>query len=341
MTVCVAALCENGQKVVVATDCRLSYAGIASDSLAGKLYWFGDWMFLYAGNPSHIELINEELRRCPPLERTTIYDTVLAAYHRAKSKYLAHVVLSPFDLTMEEFKAEGLKMFGEKTHAHLSEEIESEGVYFNEHLLVVGWGDHENSANIFQIGSTTLESHALSGVAAIGSGAEVALSNLLLLKQARYSGLGNTLYAVASAKFSAEMSQDVDVGANTMMYVAWKRLPNENPLQRTGRFVREEEVGWLRKAWEEYGKPRIPDEAATAQWGIVTRIRQQRSEPSPVEDVQLRVKVEVLRQLERKRIQDARERRELEQRLQDEMVDPSAPSELQAELEGTDGAPVL
>jgi hypothetical protein len=137
------------------------------------------------------------------------------------------------------------------------------------------------------------------------------------------------------------MSQDVDVGANTMMYVAWKRLPNENPLQRTGRFVREEEVGWLRKAWEEYGKPRIPDEAATAQWGIVTRIRQQRSEPSPVEDVQLRVKVEVLRQLERKRIQDARERRELEQRLQDEMVDPSAPSELQAELEGTDGAPVL
>jgi len=69
MTVCVAALCENGQKVVVATDCRLSYAGIASDSLAGKLYWFGDWMFLYAGNPSHIELINEELRMsfCLPL----------------------------------------------------------------------------------------------------------------------------------------------------------------------------------------------------------------------------------------------------------------------------------
>lgn len=116
MTVCVAAICENGRKFVVATDRRLSYAGIASDALAGKMFWFGgDWLFLYAGAPSRVELINEELRSVPPLERTTVYRTVKAAYRQAKAEFCAHAVLAQYDLSMKEFKSEGLKMFGAKT----------------------------------------------------------------------------------------------------------------------------------------------------------------------------------------------------------------------------------
>jgi hypothetical protein len=72
MTVCIAALCENGRKFVVATDRRLAFAGIATDSLPGKMFWFGgDWIFLYSGAPSRVELINEEMRKFPKFDRTT------------------------------------------------------------------------------------------------------------------------------------------------------------------------------------------------------------------------------------------------------------------------------
>jgi len=57
----------------------------------------------------------------------------------------------------------------------------------------------------------------MSGIAAIGGGAKVALSNLVTLKQARCAQLADTIYSVAAARFSVEMSQDSDVGKNTLM----------------------------------------------------------------------------------------------------------------------------
>jgi hypothetical protein len=155
MTVGIAAICENGRKVVVATDWRLSLAGVASDSSAGKMLWFGDWLFMYAGVPSQINLIFEELRLSERLDRKSINDQVLAAYRTAKSKFCAHAVLSSYDLTMEEFKTEGLKIFGEDVFGRLSNAIERHGEYFNEHLLVAGFGDSVNAAHLFQIDQGT------------------------------------------------------------------------------------------------------------------------------------------------------------------------------------------
>lgn len=227
MTVCIAAICENGRKFVAATDRRLSFAGIATDLLPGKMFWFGgDWLFLYAGVPSRIELINEEMRKFPKFDRATVYETVTTSYRRAKAKFCAHAILAQYDLSMDEFKTDGLKMFGEETFSRLSEQIDSEATYFNEQLLAIGYGDNENAANIFEVGPT-LASHALSGVAAIGSGAEVALANVLLLKQARHRQLSDTIYAVAAAKFAAEIAQESDVGNTTLMYVGWKRTETD------------------------------------------------------------------------------------------------------------------
>ncbi len=228
MTVCVAAICENGRKIVTASDWRLSFAGVASDATAGKMLWFGDWLFMYAGTPSQTNLIFEELRFKENLARNSINDDVLESYRKAKAKFCAHAILSPYDLTMDEFKKEGLKMFGSTVFRKLSDAIDRQGEYFNEHLLIAGFGGSPNAAHLFQVGPET-SSPTLTGMGAIGSGAEVALSTLVNLKQARHSGLGETIYAVAAAKFSAEMTEDDSVGQQTSMFIAWKRSDKDVP----------------------------------------------------------------------------------------------------------------
>ena len=49
MTVCIAAMCGGGRKIVSATDGLVTLGGITADILAGKLRWFGDWQIAYAG----------------------------------------------------------------------------------------------------------------------------------------------------------------------------------------------------------------------------------------------------------------------------------------------------
>jgi hypothetical protein len=305
MTVCVAALCEEGRKVVVATDRRLSMGGIASDALPGKMFWFGDWLFLYAGLPSHVELINEELRHYPPLARETISETVLASYRKAKAKFCAHVVLSHYDMTMDEFKAEGLKTFGSKIFSQLSGRLDAKEQEFNEYLLIVGYGKEQNAGNIFQIGPETLDSFALTGATAIGSGQDVALSTLTSLRQNRSCSLSSTLYAVAAAKFSAEMSQVGDekdyVGKTTAMYVTWKRGDSDKPEKPPGEFIEQDEIASLRTIWEQHGRPKIPFQSAEALWPIVSRLRQSHSEAHTPDDMKLRLSVE--RQRERRALE--------------------------------------
>ena len=271
MTVCVAALCENGRKIVSATDWRLSYGGVASDAAAGKMIWFGDWQFMYAGIPDQTNLIFEELRPRAKFDRASVNDAVLDAYRKAKARFCAHAILSQYDLTMEEFKKEGLKIFGEETFARLTQAIERHGAYFNEHLLIAGFGDSPNAAHLFQVGSDT-SSPTLGGAAAIGSGAEIAMSTLVNLKQARYRSLGDTIYAVAAAKFSAEMADDDSIGPKTSIYISWKRTESDTE-KPPGEFLAPEEIDELRAVWEEHGRPKMPDAAAPPLWKIVKRIK--------------------------------------------------------------------
>lgn len=272
MTVCVAAICENGRKIVAAVDWRLSYAGIASDSASGKMLWFGDWLFMYAGVPGQTNLIFEELRFKEKLNRESINDEVLTAYRKAKAKFCAHAILSPYDLSMEEFKAEGLKIFGAEVFARLADAIEKQGQYFNEHVLIAGFGDSENAAHLFQVGNET-SSPTLTGLGAIGSGAEVALSTLVNLKQARHSTLGDTIYAVGAAKFASEMTEDDSVGQRTTIYVAWRRTENDPSEKPPGRFLDGDELSNLRSVWEKHGRPRQPEAASPILWEIVKRVK--------------------------------------------------------------------
>jgi hypothetical protein len=58
MTVCIAAGCEGGKRIVTATDGTLSAGSVTADTLLGKMFWLGDWQFMYAGTPANVALIS-------------------------------------------------------------------------------------------------------------------------------------------------------------------------------------------------------------------------------------------------------------------------------------------
>ncbi len=267
MTVCIAAACDEGSKVVCATDGLLSLGPVTADNLLSKFIWLDDWLCMFAGDPSNTEMILEELSIIAgpeqKLTRGNIKPLFAGAYQSRLEKWLANRILAPWGLSTKQFVAAGVEHFGESEFVRLSQALEAERHSFNEELLVVGWGKSQYSTMIYSIDKYGDHDHKYTGIAAIGSGADVAVSTLLLLGQSRQSSLEETLYCVAAAKFSAEKSQGGSVGEKTGIYITWKRPegekePNEQPI---GIHVQDDEIAQLRELWEDYGRPRVPDQA--------------------------------------------------------------------------------
>lgn len=176
MTVCIAAMCDGGERVVTATDGLLTFGGITADVLVpGKMMWMGDWLFLYAGEPGNIDLILENIRvarsRNGPLTRENIKPTIRSAYRQFVGDWAADAVLAPYGMSMEEFKKDGKKAFGEGRAAELGREMSAAvAAYLQDQLLVVGWGKSPISAMLYEISATRRASHFLAGASAIGSG---------------------------------------------------------------------------------------------------------------------------------------------------------------------------
>ncbi len=253
MTVCIAAACEGGKQVVCATDGLLSFGGITADVLrAGKFYWINEWLFMYAGEPSQSHLILEEMwyvekQKGYPVDREHIQEITRTAYNRRMGKICSAPVLGPLNVELDDFIKNGLKRFGKSEFSRLTMEIQSQGHSFNEHMLVVGWGKADASCMIYEVGPYGDANHGIDGVAAIGSGSEVALSTMLLLGQSRNSYLPETLYTVASAKFAAEKSHGQDVGPHTSMYITEKYKEGEK--RPPGSYVQPTELERLRNLW--------------------------------------------------------------------------------------------
>ena len=134
-------------------------------------------------------------------------------------------------MTLEIFKSEGKTIFGDSEFRRLSREIAEAGRYFNEQILVVGWGGTPHAIILYECGTNGDSDHHLTGLSAIGTGSEVALSTMMFLGQARHSSLTETLYAVAAAKFASEKSEDESVGKKTSMCVVWPRTDKDDGAQ--------------------------------------------------------------------------------------------------------------
>jgi ATP-dependent protease HslVU (ClpYQ) peptidase subunit len=194
MTVCIAAVCEQGNpegaKVVCVTDGMLSHFGsaVSADIDAPKMLFLGDWVFMFAGTLSNADLIMDDLRsvKFTPQEIKTL---VRNAYRKRMAQWSADRYLLQYDMDMQEFKKEGRNIFGDERFAELSRTIEQDAANFEESVLVVGWAGSQTKPVFFGMNRDGLASHALDSIAAIGSGMDVAMSTLMILEQRRTSTL--------------------------------------------------------------------------------------------------------------------------------------------------------
>ena len=263
MTLCVAALCEQGNpqgaKVVCAVDGMLSHI-VSADVNAPKMLFVGDWIFMFAGQLSNADLMVDEIRpvQFTPQEVKTL---VRHAYRKRMAQWSADRYLLQYEMDMEKFKTDGRSIFGEERFAELSRSIEQDAINYQEQVLVVGWAASKTQPIFFGMSRDGLASHVLDGIAAIGSGADVAMSTMLVLGQNRHMTLEDTLYSVASAKFAAERCEGV--GQTTTMFVSWKRTDKDPKKSRGGNFVQPAQMGEIRKVWDRHGRPRIPQQGWT------------------------------------------------------------------------------
>jgi 20S proteasome alpha/beta subunit len=263
MTVCIAAACEQGTKVVVATDRLISYAGIAANNIPAKMYWLDDWLVMYAGQPANTSLIIDGVGQVlkPKLARENIQQSFKVAYQNRKAFMSSFQTLSAYNMSIEEFQRNGYSRFGADEFKRISQEISQASSYFNEQLLVIGWGKTEKAVMLYEISPDGDRDHRISGVAAIGSGSEVALSTMMLLGQNRDSSLADTMYTIAAAKFASEKTSERDVGDQTAMYITWKRTAKDAEDRPTGKDIQHWQIARLHKIWNRYGKPSIPRQA--------------------------------------------------------------------------------
>jgi ATP-dependent protease HslVU (ClpYQ) peptidase subunit len=271
LTVCIAAASNDGRFVVTATDGQLTFGEITADVMLGKRVWFDDWQCMYAGEPANCQMIFEEMHTVhsgQPLTRENIKTVMLAAYRKRMSASLSASVLAPYDLSMDEFKKDGLSMFGEREFTRLSQLLEDHAYQYRDQLLIVGWGKTIHANMIYKIEPHRDRDYKYEGIAAIGSGEVTALSTMLLLGQSRQTLLVDTLYNVAAAKFSAEKSYDRDVGQHTSMFVQWKRTDDDDD-GLPGKWITDIHVDRLRALWEEHGRPRFPEEARKEIYDII------------------------------------------------------------------------
>lgn len=266
MTVCIAATCDNGDRIVSATDGLLSLGDVTGEAVPGKMLWYRDWQFMYAGTPANFSMVSEEIESVgmddpEALSRRRVQETVRQAYRKVYSRLASCDSLNPFDMTLEEFKDTGVSVFGESFHEETLRRISQKASLIDDQILVTGWGASPHSVMIYEVGPSGEWLHSAAGWATIGSGAQMAQTMLLLLGQARHRTLAETLFNVACAKFSSEKSTGLDVGKMTTMYVSRKRTGEDDPKALCGQFVSFADIDKLRGLWEAHLKPRIPAEA--------------------------------------------------------------------------------
>jgi hypothetical protein len=186
----------------------------------------------------------------------------LKAYTAFIAKASSSPTLSLFGLALEEFTKRGLEMFGDAIFSQMHSEITARSRYFEDQILTLGWGATASSTMIYGVhpGANTT-SDDLTGVAAIGSGADVALATLLSLGQSRDSTLAETLFNVTVSKFSSEKSQGMGVGLRTSVYISWKRREKDAKGEPAGTFLSTEHINEFRRLWEAYVRLKMPDEA--------------------------------------------------------------------------------
>lgn len=235
MTVCVAAFANNRKAVVLVADKAITYGGYARPPVQAetggieKMLSIGDstWKALMAGNPTVTELIIRRtglrLAAEPNLAGSldTMMETVKTAYQEAREQGLDDEILRPRLLTKELLIARPstLVPLDSQYFADVAKRVADFRMGCD--LLVCGF-DAQGTGHIFSVHDPgVVNSHELEGYAAIGIGAETAISRLVWDRAEPADILVFSLYQTLAAKLCAQSIQGVGWASDV-----WLMLPD-------------------------------------------------------------------------------------------------------------------
>src|SRR5439155_3171296 len=182
MTVCIAA-CTREQKIVMASDQKVSLHQFSADNLTIKIQTvITGWDCMMAGSDVTVaegiitKVGDKLLFKADHLELADVVLAFKESYQEQLQARATDLHLARFKLTMEEFRTKGRRQLGADVFDLLCDKISR--VAFDLRFMVVGF-DYLDQGNIFVISNPGIEEvYNKPGFWAIGTGAMSALSML-------------------------------------------------------------------------------------------------------------------------------------------------------------------
>ncbi len=254
MTVCIAAMCEGGKKIVAASDHMLSMGRFSADGLAMKddavhHNWFAMWSNDVSYVPAILDCVGKQLKREEEYDWMAISTAFQNAHAAVLRSEINSGILARHNYAIDSFYKRGKDELGPTAFSKLHREILEFSL--NADFLIYGF-DEEGEGHIFTFEGGITKSCDKAGMWAIGSGDYGALSTLFYFaKQNRFNQNWDypvALYAVLAAKFMAESAEGV--GEDTFVTV--------NEFNHLSGYVEEKFLAKFRKNWFRRHAPKWP-----------------------------------------------------------------------------------
>lgn len=229
MTVCVAALCENGKALVMAADKMIGMGYVEGEPDISKLRKLHkDWWVLFAGdNISPVfdiidyakAFLSQEhhVAKDEPAPLRAVMKCIEKGFEKKRIEDAEHLYLKATNWTIDRFNRDGHRLL--PNAAQIQSDIDR--FHLQIQLLVVGfdqgdgfifeldgWGDRRGIA----------ERRDIPGFESVGSGSTVATFMLYWRKMSPKVGAREALYYALEAKYYGEQASGV--GPSTDLYIA-------------------------------------------------------------------------------------------------------------------------
>jgi 20S proteasome alpha/beta subunit len=217
VTICIAAICDNGHGLVLAADRELGIGITSAEFPDGKFFpLFFDW---YAGisglatNAADIIANARTVTRAPDksmpsLSTDEARDVIEKAYRRARLRQAEARFLANHGWTLEEFKKEGSSKLPITTFAGMDAQIAQ--FDFGAELIVPGFGRDDDGPSILTVKNPGITvDHTKLGFWCVGSGSTAAQISLFNRTYSWSITPEMAAYYLYEAKISAEHATGV------------------------------------------------------------------------------------------------------------------------------------
>jgi hypothetical protein len=258
VTICIGALCENRDKIVLISDSKVSFGDFSADMAVFKMETlFPGWMTLFAGDDTeHIPFILERTqellykasrRKKASPSPAQAANALQRAYQERLDAQIEAKVLRRYGFTVKTFCNDGKKKCTATMYNGICNKIA--GVKISLTFLVAGFDAKKKGRLIVGGGEDAPTDYTQLGYWAIGTGANSALSSLTFHRERQHISTGASVeecvYVVCASKFLSESATDVG-RATTGCIISThglEMLLSEHP---------------VRQLWEAEGAPRLP-----------------------------------------------------------------------------------